>query len=217
MAPDKEQSWSVDDYSAASRVSDAFAEESHTHVGFLALKFNSSDRARQRYQGFADGCSRNGMKRPALLEIVEDSHELTDLLKEFINKNPQLTGIFASNDFLALATIRSARALGLRVPHDLSIVGFDGIEVGMMVEPSLATIVTDPKKMGSGAAKTVLSIINGTSAPDLPDPKTTFSFRAGGSLASAVAERADGEKAATLSPSNNPTRKNDKIQRERSL
>ncbi len=210
MAPDDELSWSVDDRSAASRVSDAFAEGGHSDVGFLALKFKSSDRARQRHQGFVQGCSRNGMKKPALLEIDEDSQELTNLLREFLMENPTLTGIFASNDFLALATIRSARSLGLTVPGDLSIVGFDGIEVGTMVEPSLATIVTDPKMMGSGAASTVLSVINGTPAPILPDPELTFSFRTGGSLASPVAERADGEKAATLSPSNNPTKKNHK-------
>ena len=217
MAPDREQSWSVDDWSAAFKVSEAFAENNHTNVGFLALKFKSSDRARQRYQGFVDGCFHNGMKLPALLEIEEDSLEIKELLLEFLQKNQTLTGIFASNDFLALATIRSARALGLRVPQDLSIVGFDGIEVGTMVEPSLATIATNPKMMGSGAARTVLSVINNTPTPDLPDPKTTFSFRAGGSLASAAAEREDGKKAATFSPSSNPTKKNDKIQRERLL
>ncbi len=215
MAPDNEKSWSVDDRSAALKVVDAFVERGHRHVGFLALKFKSSDRARQRYQGFVEGCSRNGMKKPALLEIDEDSQILTDLLKEFLRDNPTLTGLFISNDFLALETIRSARALGLSVPGDLSIIGFDGIKVGMMVEPSLATIVTDPKMMGSGAARTVLSAINGAVAPVQPDPKLTFSFRAGGSLASPAAERTDGEKAATLSPSNNPTKKNVKIQQER--
>lgn len=207
MAPDDEQSWSVDDRSAASTVSDAFVEAGHSHVGFLALRFKSSDRARQRYRGFTEGCSRNGMKKPALLEIDEDSQNSTELLKQFLQDNPTLTGIFASNDFLALATIRSARALGLCVPDDLSIVGFDGIEVGTMVEPSLATIVTNPKSMGNGAARTVLSVLNGTPAPVLPDPELTFSFRTGGSLAAPAAERADGEKAATLSPSNNPAKK----------
>ena len=67
MASDDEQSWSVDDLSAASRVSDAFVEKGHIDVGFLALKFKSSDRARQRYQGFVLGCHRNGMKKPCLL------------------------------------------------------------------------------------------------------------------------------------------------------
>lgn len=217
MAPENEKSWSVDDRSAALRVVDAFVERGHSNVGFLALKFKSSDRARERYLGFVEGCTRNGMKRPALLEIADDSQNLTDLLKKFLNENPTLTGIFVSNDFLALETIRCARALGLSVPDDLSIIGFDGIKVGTMVEPTLATIVTDPKVMGSGAASTVLSAINGVAAPVQPDPELTFSFRAGGSLASPAAERADGEKAATLSPSNNQTKKNVKIQQERSI
>lgn len=138
------------------------------------------------------------MTQPALLEIEEDSHDLTKLLKSFIDENPTLTGIFASNDFLALAIIRSARELGLHVPKDLSIIGFDGIDVGTMVEPTLATIATDPKMMGSGAARTVLSIINSTPIPTLPNPEQTFSFRTGGSLAPLTAERADGEWASTI-------------------
>ena len=216
LALANDQSWSVDDHSAALRVADAFVEKGHDHVGFLALKFKSSDRARQRYKGFVEGCSRNGMTPPALLEIDEDSQDLTALMKAFIEENPSITGIFASNDFLALATIRSARALGLTVPNDLSIVGFDGIEVGTMVEPSLATIVTNPKLMGAGAARTVLSVINGTPAPDLPDPNLTFSFRTGGSLAAPAAERVDDKRGVALSPSNNPTQKNDETQQERS-
>ena len=216
MAPADDLSWSVDDHSAAKKVADAFVEKGHTHVGFLALKFKSSDRARQRYKGFVEGCSRNGMIPPPLLEIDEDSQDLTALMKAFIAENPSITGIFASNDFLALATIRSARVLGLTVPNDLSIVGFDGIEVGMMVEPSLATIVTDPKLMGAGAARTVLSVINGTPAPDLPDPNLTFSFRAGGSLATSAAERVDDKRGVALSSPYNPTQKNDKNQQERS-
>lgn len=192
MAPVNTQSWSVDDHSAAFRVANAFVDHGHHNVGFIALKFNSSDRAQQRYRGFVEGCSYNSMTKPALLEIDEDSQDLTELLRVFLQENQTLTGIFASNDFLALATIRSARSLSLSVPGDLSIVGFDGIEVGTMVEPTLATIATNPKVMGSGAARTVLSVINGTPAPRLPDRERTFSFRAGGSLAPLVAEKADG-------------------------
>lgn len=205
--PDTHASWSVNDHAAAGTVADAFAANQHVQTGFLALKFQSSDRARQRYEGFVEGCSRNAMSKPALLEIDEDSHNLTDLLQTFLRENPAITGIFASNDFLALATIRSARALALDVPDDLSIVGFDGIEVGSMVEPSLATIVTDPKMLGAGAGKTVLSVIDGTAPPDTPDPDQTFSFRAGGSLAPLVAESEDDGKAATFPPSNDLTKR----------
>jgi len=215
-APDNSESWSVDDRSAAISVAQAFYEAGHRHVGFMALNFKSSDRARARHQGFAEGCSENGMTAPALLEIKEDNEDLTELLRGFLNDNPSLTGIFASNDFLALAIIRSARSLGLNVPGDLSIIGFDGIEVGTMVDPSLATIVTNPKLMGSGAAGTVLALINKTEAPVQPGPDSSFSFRAGGSLAPPAAERSDDEMGATIPPSDNPTKENVKFQMERS-
>jgi DNA-binding LacI/PurR family transcriptional regulator len=204
MAPANHMSWSVHDQAAAEQVADAFYENNHIKTGFLALKFLSSDRARQRYDGFVEGCAKNGMRQPALLEIDESNEDLTELLGTFLKENPDITGIFASNDFLALAAMRSAHELSLDVPGDISIVGFDGIDFGQMVAPSLATIETDPKMLGAGASDTVLSLIDGTNPPEMPDPDQTFRFRAGGSLAPLVAESKDGEKVAALSPSDDP-------------
>lgn len=215
-APANQKSWSVDDWAAAASVADAFAEHNHIHTGFLALNFRSSDRARLRYEGFAERCAQNAMSDPPVLEIDDDGHDLTDLLAGFLDANPDLTGIFASNDFLALATIRSARKLSIDVPGKLSIIGFDGIKVGQMVEPSLATIVTDPRMLGAGAANTILSMIEGSVPPEAPEPEQTFSFRAGGSLASLVAESEDDGKVAAFPPSSDPTHKTAKIQQERS-
>ena len=206
-APDNHVSWAVDDYAAAAAVSDKFAENKHVQTGFLALNFQSSDRARQRYEGFVERCVYNGMSKPALLEVEEDSPELTYLLDKFLRDNPGLSGIFASNDLLALATIRSARKLSLDVPGDLSIVGFDGIKIGLMVEPSLATISTDPRMLGTYAGDTVLSMINGSALPSMPDTYQTFSFRDGGSLAPLAAESSDDGKAATFPSSIDPTKR----------
>ena len=192
-APRDEQGWSVDDYSAALRVVDEFVEMDHVHLGFLALKFKTSDRARQRYEGFIEGCFRNKLERPALLEVEEDAQNLDILLADFLKENPSVTGIFASNDILALATIRGLRAIGKHVPNDISVVGFDGIQVGEMVEPSLATVVTDPRMLGHGAAQTVLSVINKSELPDQPDPNFSFSFRHGGSLTHPRSDPQDAE------------------------
>ena len=215
-APSDQISWSVADHSAAKTVAAAFAENNHTHTGFLALKFKSSDRARQRYQGFVDGCAEQGMAEPALLETDENNQDLTDILRIFLQKNPNISGIFASNDFLALAIIRHARLLGLDVPKDLSIVGFDGIGVGSMVEPSLATIVTDPGLLGAGAGKSVLSRINGVPLTEFHDPELSFSFRSGGSLAPLFAERRDDGKNMPFPPSYDPPQTDTQIQQERS-
>ena len=205
--PEGQMSWSVDDRAASARVADVFFENNHVHTGFLGLNFLSSDRARQRFEGFAERCAFHNMTPPALLEVDDDGNDLTPYLRDFLTKNPKLTGIYASNDYRALATIRSARELSIAVPSDLSIVGFDGIKVGQMIEPSLATIATEPRMLGAGASKTILSLINGTAPPERPRKDQTFSFRAGGSLMPLHAESNDDGKVAAFPPSNDPTHK----------
>ena len=212
-APVGQVSWSVGDHAAAAMVADVFAENNHNHTGFLALNFLNSDRARQRYEGFVEQCAQNKMAPPALLEVDDDGLDLTAHLKCFLKDHPSLTGIFASNDFLALASIRSARELSIEVPRDLSIVGFDGIKVGQLVEPSLATIETVPRALGAGASQTILSMINGSAPPEVPLEEKRFSFRAGGSLMPLAAESEDDGKGTAFPPSNDPTHQKAKSNR----
>lgn len=193
--------WTVDNRAAAAAVAREFAAHGHRHTGFLALEFGRSDRSRERFEGFATACEQTGMERPVLLEIAEQEGNLLELLGALLGENRSVTGIFASNDYLALAAMKAARGLGMRVPKDLSIVGFDGISIGEMVEPNLATVVTDPRAMGEGAARTVLARLAGRTPPTRPDPARTFSFRQGGSLGPPAPEKTDGGEAATSPPS----------------
>ena len=205
----------IDNFEAAKDVAKAFHHHEHLHTGFLALRFHSSDRSRERFEGFSAGCQELGMSAPVLLEIDEQDGDLSNLLHSLLSENDKLTGIFASNDFLALAAIRTATALGKRVPQDLSIVGFDGIEIGRMVEPSLATIATDTRDMGRLAARYVLGQLSTDAelppplkeevkAP-LPDLTLPYHFRDGGSLHAPIRKSKDGAKAATLTPSSHKT------------
>ncbi len=175
-------SWAIDNRAAAAEVADAFAAAGHTQLGFLALQFHSSDRSRQRYEGFAQACRAQGMREPVLLEVRETEGNLVDLLGALLAEHDTLTGLFASNDYLALAAMKAARGLGRRVPEDLSIAGFDGIATGLIIEPNLATVVTDPHGMGRGAAQTVLAALAGEKPPCKPAPDLSFHFRPGGTL-----------------------------------
>ncbi|WP_153768555.1 LacI family DNA-binding transcriptional regulator [Labrenzia sp. CE80] len=189
--------WAVDNGAAAARVAQAFAREGHRNTGFLALRFNRSDRSRERHQGYVKACRDLGLPTPALLEIEEQDGNLLELLGALLSEHRFLTGIFASNDFLALAAMKAARDLGLRIPNDLSLIGFDGISTGLIVDPNLATIETDPRTMGRGAVQTVLAEISGDEKPTQPDPAQTFRFRPGGTLGPPPAGRMDDREAAT--------------------
>ena len=71
------------------------------------------------------------------------------------------TAIFASNDLQALGAYRAARESGLRVPEDLSVVGFDDLPVGAWVDPPLTTVHRPLSEMAAAAAELALSLARG--------------------------------------------------------
>ncbi|WP_370378223.1 LacI family DNA-binding transcriptional regulator [Catenulispora sp. GAS73] len=69
--------------------------------------------------------------------------------------------IFASNDLQALGVYRAAREAGLRIPEDLSVIGFDDLPVGAWVEPPLTTVHRPLAEMAAAAAELALSLGRG--------------------------------------------------------
>lgn len=78
----------------------------------------------------------------------------------FLQRDKKLpTAIFCANDEVAAATIRAAVSLGLRVPQDLSIVGYSNIKIAELTAPALTTIAQPFEKMGARAAEVLLHLI----------------------------------------------------------
>ncbi|PIE11153.1 MAG: LacI family transcriptional regulator [Rhodobacterales bacterium] len=189
----------VDNFDAAREVARRFADLGHQKTAFLSLRFSSSDRSRNRYAGFHAECRARGLPDPALIELSEAEANTPEVLAETLASLDGLTAIFASNDFLAIAVQKAARLMGKSVPQDLSVVGFDGIEIGRLLDVPLATIETKPDVMGRQAAQTLLDLMQGrasTQRPPLP-----FDFRAGATLARPCMESCDDDQVAPWPPS----------------
>jgi DNA-binding LacI/PurR family transcriptional regulator len=73
---------------------------------------------------------------------------------------PRPTAIFASNDLMALGALLAARELGLRCPKDISIIGFDNLDLGMFTDPALSSVHQSGYQMGARAARLLLERIN---------------------------------------------------------
>ena len=80
------------------------------------------------------------------------------------------TAIFAASDLMAIGAIRAAAEVGLRVPEDLSIVGFDDIQLSPHVNPPLTTMRQDKLGLGFAAGDALVARIAG--APDRPPLRT---------------------------------------------
>jgi DNA-binding LacI/PurR family transcriptional regulator len=81
------------------------------------------------------------------------------------------SALFAYNDMMAIGALRGAYEMGLRVPEDFSIVGFDDISQAAFTCPALTTIKVDKFEMGRRGAALLLNLIDKeTPDPDLMKP-----------------------------------------------
>lgn len=119
----------------------------HRHLGLVTVA--GEDAARERELGVRDAI---GSARPAWpLHVVTGAAgvfageaSVTRLLAD----HPEVTGIVCYNDALALGVLRGVRAATRRVPDDISVVGFDDIDLAAFAEPPLTTIRQDIRGLG---------------------------------------------------------------------
>jgi DNA-binding LacI/PurR family transcriptional regulator len=156
---------SVDNAAATQQIMQRLIALGHRRFAMVAGSFVASDRSRLRYRGFQQALLDAALPFAPLVEVDFNDLHLTDRLRALVTGPDAPTAVFCSNDMLALATIRSCRELGLRVPEDLSVVGFDGIEVGKLVQPSLCTVTQPTHQMGQQAVSILLDLIEGRARP----------------------------------------------------
>jgi DNA-binding LacI/PurR family transcriptional regulator len=80
-------------------------------------------------------------------------------MRELLHTNRRFTAVFAFNDVTAMGAIQALREAGLRVPKDVSVVGFDDILAAASNNPPLTTVHQPLRNMGQEAARTLLKLI----------------------------------------------------------
>ena len=135
----------------------------HKNFGILTGITNNNDRAKDRVAGALELLSEKKINlKPEF--IVECQYELQEArlgFKKLIQNNPKITAIICGNDVLAMGALLEAQRQGIQIPRDLSIVGFDELEISRHLLPSLTTIHIDAIGMWAQAANHLISQING--------------------------------------------------------
>ncbi len=140
----------------------------HHHIAMLAGLESSPMRGR-RLSGFLEAMSAHALPVPehrvrSSSPTLESGYEKAlDMLRQ----DPKITAIFAYNDLMALGAIRACNKLGLRVPDDCAVVGFDDIQLASLVSPALTTIRLDKYEIGQMAMQRLLKMI---SSPEVKLP-----------------------------------------------
>lgn len=181
---------SVDNTKAMRAVTRCIMELGHRRVLFVARRIATSDRSRLRYRGYCLAMEEFGAAPWSALEVdqLDDAVTHMAMLREAFSRGDLPTAIICGNDILALSITAALRGLGLRVPADISVAGFDGISMGRMANPSLATVAQPTHRIGERAVEKLFNIME-QGAPRLVE-LLPFSLLSGGTVAAAPLEPA---------------------------
>ena len=174
----------VDERASGRIATEHLLELGHRRIGFVAgeafaLATRDKGRGRQEALGAAwidasayvahDAFSVEGGRR-ALRRIVQETN------------GDRPTAVICSNDLMAIGAMQEAAMLGLRVPDDLSVVGFDGIEAAAWTQPPLTTVEQPIDEIASTAIEALQALVDGP-AQTLPSYVFRPTLRVGGSTA----------------------------------
>lgn len=128
--------------------------EGHRHIGFVGCHPQAYPSIRERKQGFDRALQDSDISGQYVAEChIANPEEATRACIGLLGDHPQITALMAANDETALAAMDAARELGREIPQDLSIIGFDNIDVADRVSPPLTTMHVDKVGMGRMAVQ----------------------------------------------------------------
>lgn len=142
----------------------------HRKIAFIKGQVFSSD-TKLRWKAICDVSSLLGIDiDPQLTVQLEGSSTGTvsghAAARALLQRNKKFTAIFAFNDLSAIGAIRALSEANLRVPHDVSVVGFDDVLSASTNNPGLTTVHQPLREMGGIAASTLLNMIRKTNTPN---------------------------------------------------
>ena len=134
----------------------------HRHLAYIGGPEGNSLEAK-RWAGFVAGLQAADCAMMPPLRLPGDFTFRSGVraAERFLDLASRPTGVFAANDEMAIGFMHTLRQRGLKVPEDVSIVGFDGIEFADFCEPALTTLRQPRRAIGATAASLLLECLEG--------------------------------------------------------
>lgn len=156
----------VTDWQSSFKMTEYLIAMGHARIACMGYN-NASITTMNRYQGYCDAMKKHGLPLEEQLQRPSDSvsggvrNRGYILTKELLELNEPPTAIFAINDYYAINAYFAAKEKGLQVGRDISIVGFDDVNIAQLVNPALTTVRCSLETMTELATDLMMKKIRG--------------------------------------------------------
>mgnify|MGYP001572250937 CR=1 FL=1 len=149
------------DHAAAARAMvEMMLGRGRRQIVYLAARMDT--RTGQREAGYRAALAAQGLTPHMVQTSAASCFTLGgELMRQALQENPQLDGVFCTNDDIAAGAMLTAQALGKHIPRDISIAGVNHLDIGLALTPQLASIITPRFDIGRIACERLIARING--------------------------------------------------------
>ncbi len=167
-----------DNAQAANNITTEVLNKGHRLIAMIAGHSEQNDRSKNRIAGVMRGIQ-NFSEDAQLLSVIETDYSLEsggDAFETLMSAKTKPTAIICGNDVLAAGVIVRAKQLGIDIPNQVSVTGFDDIALASAVSPALTTVRVPQLEMGKAAAALLLKLLAGEK-PQSTELKTQIIHR----------------------------------------
>jgi LacI family transcriptional regulator len=152
-----------DNHKALYRLTQYLLELGHRRFGVIAQETTANDRAAARLQGIRDALAEHALAvRPDCFAVGPWTiREGRELFRRIVAREPRPTAVICGNGYLAVGALLESQVLGIRVPGQISIVGYDDIEIMCELPVPITTVRVSSEEVGRRAAKCIVTQLEG--------------------------------------------------------
>jgi DNA-binding LacI/PurR family transcriptional regulator len=134
-------------------------QQGHRKIGIIGTHPGAFPSISERRRGYERALATNGINERWYIDCELDRQPAYEAARAYFTQARSITALFCANDWIAVGVLRALRELGLRVPDDLSLIGFDDDLLAGHITPALTTMGIDKMGMGRLAVDMLLNRI----------------------------------------------------------
>ena len=151
----------------------------HTRIGMLDHHTRAEPSI--RHEWFTTAATAHGIEAGLMVPADQTADGGGSALRALLADHPDVTAVLTFNDIIAIGALREGRRLGRSIPQELAVIGFDGLQLGALVEPPLTSVALDTRRLGALAIEQVARLLSGGEALAADDLVVRGELRLSGS------------------------------------
>jgi LacI family transcriptional regulator len=162
----------IDNFYAMKEVVNYLYDLGHNKIGYISYTYDNQTTVRKRFEGYCEGLKENKLDYNPDMVVISETLRLNELqgsheaVRKIIKCKSIPSVIMTASDFIAVGVIEALKDLKIKIPEEISVIGFDNILISQYNSPLLTTVKQPKEKMGAIAMNLLLDIIEGKKIKD---------------------------------------------------